>query len=177
MNALAVIAAARAINVSAAKAAAGLKGLGAAAGRGAQTRVAVGAGGEILVLDESYNANPTSMAAAIALLGQLQPKRGGRRIAVLGDMLELGPDAPALHAGLAGALEAARVDRLYVAGALMRNLWEKAPAPMRGAAAPDAGALAPEVVAAVRDGDIVMVKGSNASKVSEIVTALKAAPR
>jgi UDP-N-acetylmuramoyl-tripeptide--D-alanyl-D-alanine ligase len=127
------------------------------------------------MLDESYNANPTSMGAAIALLAQLKPRGAGRRIAVLGDMLELGPEAPALHAGLAKALVAASVDQLYVAGALMRHLWEKAPEAMRAGAAPDAKALAPAVVAAARDGDIVMVKGSNASKVSEIVAALKAA--
>ncbi len=175
MNALAVLAAACALGVSAAKAASGFKGLAAAAGRGAQTRASLKAGGEILILDESYNANPTSMAAAIALLGQLRPKGKGRRIAVLGEMLELGPAAPALHAGLSEALVAAGVERLYVAGALMRNLWDKTPAPMRGAAAETANLLAPEVIASIRDGDIVMVKGSNASKVSEIVAAIKAA--
>jgi UDP-N-acetylmuramoyl-tripeptide--D-alanyl-D-alanine ligase len=175
MNALAVIGAARALGLPAAKAAAGLKGLGAAAGRGAQTRVRLKTGAEVLLLDESYNANPTSMAAALALLGQLQPRGQGRRIAVLGDMLELGAEAPALHAGLAGALAAARVDRLFVAGALMRRLWDEAPHAIRAAAAPDAQSLTPAVLAAVEDGDIIMVKGSNASKVSEIVAALKAA--
>lgn len=175
MNALAVIGAARALGVPAVKAAAGLKGLAAAPGRGAQTRIKLKSGAEVLILDESYNANPTSMAAALALLGQLRPKGQGRRIAVLGEMLELGADAPALHAGLAEALVAAKVDRLYVAGALMRHLWENAPAAIRAGAAPDAKALTPSVVASVHDGDIVMVKGSNASKVSEIVAALKAA--
>ncbi|MDZ7628214.1 MAG: UDP-N-acetylmuramoyl-tripeptide--D-alanyl-D-alanine ligase [Parvularculaceae bacterium] len=175
MNALSVIGAARALGVSAARAASGLKGLAAGQGRGAQTKVRLPSGGEIVILDESYNANPTSMAAAIALLGQMKPRGKGRRIAVLGDMLELGPDAPALHAGLSNALVAANVDRLYVAGALMQNLWASAPEAMRGGAAPNARALAPQVVAAVADGDIVMVKGSNASKVSEIVTALLAA--
>ncbi len=175
MNALAVVGAARAIGVPAAKAAAGLKGVAAAAGRGAQSRIRLRSGAEVLILDESYNANPTSMAAALSLLGQLQPKGKGRRIAVLGEMLELGPDAPALHAGLAEALVAARVDRLYVAGALMRHLWDKAPEAIRASAAPDAKALTAAVVASVHDGDIVMVKGSNASKVSEIVAALKSA--
>ncbi|HBK92849.1 MAG TPA: UDP-N-acetylmuramoylalanyl-D-glutamyl-2, 6-diaminopimelate--D-alanyl-D-alanine ligase [Parvularcula sp.] len=175
MNALAVLGAARALGVSAAKAASGLKGLSAAQGRGAQTRVTLKSGGEIVILDESYNANPTSMAAAIALLGQLQPKGQGRRIAVLGDMLELGERAPALHAGLSEALVAAGIDRLYVAGALMRNLWDKTPEGVRGAAVENAKALAPLVLADARAGDIVMVKGSNASKVSEIVTALKGA--
>lgn len=175
MNALAVIGAAWALGVSAARAAAGLKGLGAAAGRGAQSCVRLANGAEITILDESYNANPTSMAAALALLGQLKPKGAGRRIAVLGQMLELGAAGPALHAGLAEPLVAAGVDALYVAGALMDHLWDKAPAAIRAGRAVDACALAPTILAALKDGDIVMVKGSNASKVSEIVAAIKAA--
>jgi UDP-N-acetylmuramoyl-tripeptide--D-alanyl-D-alanine ligase len=174
MNALAVIGAACATGVSPARAAAGLKGLGAAAGRGAQTRVRLNSGAEVIILDESYNANPTSMAAALALLGQMKPKGSGRRIAVLGQMLELGPQGPALHAGLAEPLVAAGVDALYVAGALMDHLWEKAPEAMRAGRAADAEALAPGLLSALRDGDIVMVKGSNASKVSKIVAAIKA---
>lgn len=175
MNALAVIGAAAATGVSVIKAAAGLKGLGAAAGRGAQTRVRLQSGAEIVILDESYNANPTSMAAALTLLGQMTPKKKGRRIAVLGQMLELGPEGPALHAGLAEPLLAAGVDALYVAGALMDHLWEKVPATIRAGRAAAAGALAPAILSMLRDGDIVMVKGSNASKVSEIVAAIKAA--
>lgn len=174
-NALAVVGAARAVGISAVKATAGLKGLGAAAGRGAQTTVKLASGAEVTVLDESYNANPTSMAAALALLGQMTPKGKGRRIAVLGQMLELGASGPALHAGLADALVGARVDALYVAGALMDHLWEKAPAAIRAGRAADARALVATVVADLKDGDIVMVKGSNASKVSEIVAAVKAA--
>lgn len=174
-NALAVVGAARAVGISAVKAAAGLKGFGAAAGRGAQTTVKLASGAEVTVLDESYNANPTSMAAALALLGQMTPKGKGRRIAVLGQMLELGASGPALHAGLADALVGARVDALYVAGALMDHLWEKAPTAIRAGRAADARALVATVVADLKDGDIVMVKGSNASKVSEIVAAVKAA--
>jgi UDP-N-acetylmuramoyl-tripeptide--D-alanyl-D-alanine ligase len=175
MNALAVIGAAYATGASAAKAAAGLKGLGAAAGRGAQTRVCFSSGAEITILDESYNANPTSMSAALELLGQMTPKGKGRRVAVLGQMLELGPQGPALHAGLAEPLVAAGVEALYVAGALMDNLWEKAPEAMKAGRAADAAALAPAILGALKDGDIIMVKGSNASKVSEIVAAIKAA--
>lgn len=175
MNSLAVIGAACAIGVSAAKATAGLKGLGAAAGRGARTTVRLGSGVQVAVIDESYNANPTSMAAALALLGQIEPRGRGRRIAVLGQMLELGPAGPALHAALLEPVIAAGVDALYVAGALMDHLWEKAPASIRGGKAADARALGPEILNALKDGDIVMVKGSNASKVSEIVAAIKAA--
>ncbi len=175
MNALSVIGAARAVGVSAAKAVAGLKGLGAAAGRGAQTRVRLNSGAEVTILDESYNANPTSMAAALALLGQIAPRGQGKRIAVLGQMLELGEAGPALHAGLAEPLIAARVDALYVAGALMDNLWDKVPTAIRAGRAADARSLAAPILGALQDGDIVMVKGSNASKVSEIVVAVKAA--
>lgn len=175
MNALAVIAAARALGVSAARAGAGLAGLGAAAGRGAQSTVRLASGAEIVLIDESYNANPTSMAAAFAVLAQTTPKRAGRRIAVLGQMLELGPQGPALHAGLAQPLLAAGIDALYVAGALMDHLWEKTPPALRAGKAVDARALAPTILQALKDGDIVMVKGSNGSKVSEIVAAIKAA--
>ncbi len=175
MNALAVIGAARAVGVAAARAAVGLKGLGAAAGRGAQTTVRLKSGATVIVLDESYNANPTSIAAALALLGQMTPKRGGRRIAVLGQMLELGPTGPALHAALVDPLVAAEVDALYVAGALMDHLWEKAPPAIRAGKAADARALVDAVISGLKDGDIVMVKGSNASKVSEIVAAIKSA--
>ncbi|OFX00415.1 MAG: hypothetical protein A3E78_15985 [Alphaproteobacteria bacterium RIFCSPHIGHO2_12_FULL_63_12] len=175
MNALAVIAAARALGVSAARAGAGLAGLGAAVGRGAQSTVRLASGAEIILIDESYNANPTSMAAAFAVLAQTKPKQGGRRIAVLGQMLELGPQGPALHAGLAQPLLAAGIDALYVAGALMDHLWEKTPPALRAGKAADARALAPTILQALKDGDIVMVKGSNGSKVSEIVAAIKAA--
>jgi UDP-N-acetylmuramoyl-tripeptide--D-alanyl-D-alanine ligase len=174
-NALAVIGAACALGVSAARAAAALKDLGAVAGRGAQSSVRLSSGAKVTLIDESYNANPTSMAAAFAVLAATRPKPGGRRIAVLGQMLELGDDAPALHAGLAGPLSAAGVDSLFVVGALMDHLWNAVPAAIRAGKAGDARALASAVVAALRDGDIVMVTGSNGSKVSEIVAAIKAA--
>jgi UDP-N-acetylmuramoyl-tripeptide--D-alanyl-D-alanine ligase len=90
-------------------------------------------------------------------------------------MLELGDEAPALHAGLAESLSAAGVDSLFVVGALMDHLWNKVPAAIKAGRAADARALAPAVIAALRDGDIVMVKGSNGSKVSDIVAAIKAA--
>ncbi len=172
VNSLAVIATAQALGADVATAAEALAAFSPAEGRGVRRDIALPGGGSIVLIDESYNANPASMAAAIALLGAAKPKRGGRRIAVLGDMLELGSAAPALHEGLAEPLKAARVDRLYVAGDFMRHLWEKAPATMRAKAAPAAAALVAEVVGALRDGDIVMVKGSNASKVSEVARAL-----
>ncbi len=175
MNALAVIAAARALGGSAAKAASSLKSLGAAPGRGAQSIVRLAGGGAVTILDESYNANPTSMRAALAVLGQMTPTGRGRRIAVLGEMFELGQTAPQLHAGLAEPLVAAGVEALYVAGALMDHLWAAAPVAIRAGRAADARSLAPMILGSLSDGDIIMVKGSNASKVSEIVAAIKAA--
>ncbi|MCB2112656.1 MAG: UDP-N-acetylmuramoyl-tripeptide--D-alanyl-D-alanine ligase [Parvularculaceae bacterium] len=174
MNALAVIGAVSALGGSAARAAAGLKGLAAAAGRGAQSKARLPGGGEVTILDESYNANPTSMAAALALLGQLTPERTGRRVAVIGDMLELGPASHALHADLLAPLLAAKVDALYVAGSLVNYLWEKAPPAIRAGRADDARTLSRTIIGELKDGDIVMVKGSNGSKVSEIVAAIKA---
>ncbi len=144
-------------------AAAALKEFTALKGRGARF-----AAGGIDVIDESYNANPTSMIAALALLA----KATGRRIAVLGDMLEMGPESAALHAGLAPYLEAA--DLVFLCGPLMKSLWDAMPAKRRAAYAASSAELAPTVTAALQTGDTVLVKGSNGSRMSVIVEALKA---
>jgi UDP-N-acetylmuramoyl-tripeptide--D-alanyl-D-alanine ligase len=141
-------------------------------GRGLEREVQV-ADGAFTLIDESYNANPISMRAAIATLGA-RPA-AGRRIAVLTDMLELGADAARLHAGLAKPLEAARTDLVFCAGPLMKSLWDALPSAMRGAYAPGAAELAPDVVGAARAGDVIMVKGSNGSKAGLIARALSAA--
>ena len=130
-------------------------------------------GGQVLLIDESYNANPTSMRAALALLGQV-PMRGlGRRIAVSGDMLELGPQGAALHAALAEAVLASAVDLVYCAGPLMKSLWDALPSERRGGYAENSAALEPEVLGAITAGDAVMVKGSLGSRMAPIVKALK----
>jgi UDP-N-acetylmuramoyl-tripeptide--D-alanyl-D-alanine ligase len=131
-------------------------------------------GGRATLIDESYNANPTSMRAAIALLGQAVPAGEGRRIAVLGDMRELGAEGPALHAGLAPALAAARVDRVYLAGPLMKSLWDVLPAAQRGAWAPAAADLHSALYETIGIGDVIMVKGSNASRMAPLVEAIRA---
>ncbi len=171
-NAVAVLAAVEALGGDVERAAADLATLSAPPGRGRKRRLPV-PGGEILLLDESYNANPASMAAAIALLG-LQP---GRRIAVLGDMLELGEEAPALHAALAPALLAAGVARVFTCGPLARALYEALPAGLRGAHAAHSAALAPSVVEALRPGDVVLVKGSLGSRMVRVIEALEAVGR
>ena len=105
-----------------------------AKGRGVHHHLRIESG-ELLLIDESYNANPVSMAAALALLGRAKTGKGGRRIAVLGDMLELGKDGASLHAELFKAVDANKVDVVYAAGPLMAHLWEKTPEERRGASA------------------------------------------
>jgi len=129
--------------------------------------------GSALLIDESYNANPASMRAAIALLGQAAIGPQGRRIAVLGDMLELGDQGNELHRALAGPIEAANVDLVYCSGPQMRALWEALPSSRRGGYAETAAALESSVLDVLRDGDAVMVKGSLGSKMGPIVKALE----
>ncbi|WDI30390.1 UDP-N-acetylmuramoylalanyl-D-glutamyl-2,6-diaminopimelate--D-alanyl-D-alanine ligase [Hyphococcus flavus] len=171
-NMLAALAAADAVGAPLEPAIRALADISPTEGRGARAQIIVD-GGEATLIDESYNANPASMSAAIGLLGASELEAGGRRIAVLGEMLELGPDAPQLHAALAEALVAAKVDRVYAAGQLMRHLWDQLPPNMRGLHAGDAVGLVGPVLDMVAPGDIVMVKGSNASKVSAVARALK----
>jgi UDP-N-acetylmuramoyl-tripeptide--D-alanyl-D-alanine ligase len=142
------------------------------AGRGAPIEIDV-AGGSALVIDDSYNANPASVDAALAVLGQSPIGQHGRRIAVLGDMLELGPKGPALHRGLAKSVTANAVDLVFCCGALMENLWRALPAARRGGYAEDSGALEAQVLPAVRAGDVLMVKGSLGSRMGPIVKALQ----
>lgn len=129
-------------------------------------------GGTATLIDESYNANPTSMRAAIAVLALAPVGPGGQRIAVIGDMRELGADAAALHAGLAPDLLAAGIDRVYCAGPLAAALYEALPAAARGAYAHTAAELEPAVMAALRPGDAIMVKASNGSRLGPLVTHL-----
>ena len=119
---------------------------------------------QCLLIDESYNANPASMRAAIDLLGAATISAQGRRIAVLGDMLELGPSGPALHAALNDDLQRNRIDLVFAAGPLSRHLFDALPPEKRGAWAETAAALEPLVAEALRAGDVVMVKGSNGSE-------------
>jgi len=172
MNSLAVLAAARLAGVDLAMAALALAELEPASGRG--TRITLDTpGGKALLIDESYNANPLSMTAAIALLGQAEPGPRGRRIAVLGDMLELGGQSADLHAGLAQPIVDHAIDLVFCAGPAMRNLWEALPSNRRGGYANDSGALEPQVLAAVAGGDAIMIKGSFGSKMTPIVKALQ----
>ena len=169
MNALAALAAASALGADPVRGARALEAFVAVSGRGAQRRLLL-AEGDVLLLDESYNASGASVRAALEVLG-LQPAR--RRIAVLGDMLELGEIGPAEHAGLAPDVNAA-TDLVFACGPLSRHLFAAIPVAKRGAHADTARDLAPVVVAALRPGDVVLVKGSLGSRMRDVVAALDA---
>ena len=145
------------------------------AGRGAEKLVRID-GGSFRLIDESYNANPISMRAAMATLGQRRVDSPGRRIVALTDMLELGEEAESFHVGLLQPIEEAGITQVFLAGPLMKALWDSLPAARQGAYAPSAAELAPRLVEAVRPGDVVMVKGSNGSKASTLAAALAQAP-
>jgi len=169
-NSLAVVAAATALGADPGRVARALCDFTAPAGRGARQRLPWKEG-TITLIDESHNANPASMQAALALLGQGQ----GRKLAVLADMRELGEQGPALHAELADPVAAAGIDLVFTAGPLMEQLYRALPARRRGAHAPSTEALLPELLAAIRPGDVVLVKGSFGSRTGLIVDGLRAA--
>jgi len=148
--------------------------LQAAPGRGAPITIEL-SGGLALLLDESYNANPASVEAALAVLGRSVIGPQGRRIAVLGDMLELGPTGLDLHRGLADAVVANDIDLVFCCGPMMHALWHALPANRRGGYAEDSAALEAQVLPAIRAGDVVMVKGSLGSHMAPIVKALQRA--
>jgi UDP-N-acetylmuramoyl-tripeptide--D-alanyl-D-alanine ligase len=113
------------------------------------------------------------MRAALNVLGQAAVGARGRRIAVLGDMLELGPTGSALHESLAEAVTANRIDLVYCCGPLMRNLWDALSAGKRGGYADSSASLQVQVVSAIRAGDAIMIKGSLGSRMKTIVNALE----
>lgn len=171
MNALAVLAAVRLMDADLAKAAIALGELVPPVGRGRRISLRL-PGGDGLLIDESYNANPASMRAAIEVLSRAPVGKQGRRIAILGDMLELGPEAAARHIEIAQSLDAGKIDLVLCSGPLMRSLWEALPSAKRGGYAENAEALEPQVISALRGGDAVMIKGSNASGMGRIVKSL-----
>lgn len=172
-NAIAVAAALDAIGAPPADAMAALAELAPPPGRGARTRIAAG-GGDILLIDESYNANPASMRAALATLATVSQQNFPRRIAILGDMLELGPSAAQLHRDLFDAVDDAGVELLFACGPLMKGLYDAAPSAMKGGYAPTASELTPLVLSQIQAGDVLMVKASNGTRLSSLVDAVKA---
>ncbi len=172
INSLAVLAAALFVGADLDAAAASLAGISPGKGRGTRSQLQL-ASGTALLIDESYNANPASMRAAIGVLGRIGPGGEGRRIAVLGDMLELGQSELALHAALVDVLETARVDRVHLVGERMAALWEVLPPDRRGVYAVNADGLAAALADDLRPGDVMMVKGSNGIRLGALVEALR----
>ncbi len=125
------------------------------------------------LIDDSYNANPASMAAALEVLALSAPGARGRRVAILGDMLELGEGEARLHADLAGLEALGRIDRVHCIGSRMRALWERLEGEMQGRWAERAGDLAARAGVLVRPGDVVLVKGSLGARMAEVVDALR----
>jgi UDP-N-acetylmuramoyl-tripeptide--D-alanyl-D-alanine ligase len=168
-NALAVLAAVEAVGGDLALAGLALGELGGLKGRGERHRIGL-AGGEALLIDESYNANPASMAATLKVLGE--EKVAGRRIAVLGAMRELGDDSADFHAALADPLERAHVDYAILVGREMEALAKALGGQVKMAHVPDATAAIPLARAAIGPGDAMLVKGSNSIGLAALVEAL-----
>ncbi|MBY0611478.1 MAG: UDP-N-acetylmuramoylalanyl-D-glutamyl-2,6-diaminopimelate--D-alanyl-D-alanine ligase [Beijerinckiaceae bacterium] len=174
LNSLAILAAVEALGADLAQAGLALASFAPAVGRGSRATLKIKTGSFVL-LDESYNANPASMKAAFDVLGRAATSGKGRRIAVLGDMLELGPQAEMLHRNLLEPLKSSGIDLVFACGPLMKALFDALPAALQGGYALNSEALEQSVSSQVQPGDVVMVKGSNGSKMGLIVKSLKEA--
>ncbi|MBL8575851.1 MAG: UDP-N-acetylmuramoylalanyl-D-glutamyl-2,6-diaminopimelate--D-alanyl-D-alanine ligase [Mesorhizobium sp.] len=170
-NALAVLGAADLAGADVEKVAEALSTLSAEAGRG-KRHVLRHPEGPITLIDESYNANPASMKAAISLLDATPVTGGGRRIAVLGDMLELGAHSQALHSGLADLIAGTRTDLILLAGPEMKSLAEALPEGLPFEYRSGADDLKPVLIDTIRPGDVVMIKSSKGIGFSKLVDAL-----
>jgi UDP-N-acetylmuramoyl-tripeptide--D-alanyl-D-alanine ligase len=180
-NALGVLAVAEALGLDLALAAHDLGRWHPPAGRGTRETVVLDAleGLSFDLIDDAFNANPASMAASLAVLALQRPLDGqgrldaGRRIAILGDMLELGPTELALHEAIADHPAMAQLDRVHCVGPRMRALHAVLPQRLRGRWAETATELLAEARQLVDAGDVVLVKGSKGIKVSLLVDALR----
>ncbi len=171
-NSLAVLAACHALDADMARVVLALAEFRAPKGRGQRLRLSHPSG-PFTLIDESYNANPASMRAALALLGQTSPDGRGRRIAVLGDMLELGDAGSSLHRGLGPAVAESGADLVFLAGPQMADLWQDLPDQRRGAYAEKAADLEPILLETVGPGDVLMMKASLGSRLGPVVEAVK----
>ncbi len=170
-NSLAVVAALLALHADVEAAVPALAGMTAAKGRGARRELKL-EDGAILLIDESYNANPASMRSALAAMATVPRQRFKRRIAVLGDMLELGEESGRLHEDLKEPVDAAEVDLVFACGPHMQRLYAALPEARRGEWGPTSQDILGPLIAAVRGGDVVMIKGSLGSRMEPLVEAL-----
>ena len=167
INSLAVMAVVSALGADPEKAGEALADFKAPKGRGQRHQIKRN-GGWIELIDESYNANPVSMRAAISLLDKTE----GRRIVALGDMLELGQQSARLHAELAGPLAESQVDRVFTVGSSMRHLHAALPVDQRGVHVDQADMLVPILAGELKAGDTILIKGSLGSAMGQVVDAL-----
>ena len=167
VNSLAIVTIARILQFDLAKVVEILQDLKPLPGRGAQYRLTID-GKKVILIDDAYNANPTSMRAGLSVLSQ----QSGRKIAVLGEMGELGEQGPSFHEALGESVHKAGVDLVFASGELMQHLYTKLPEGNLGAYKPTAAELVEPVMAAIQDGDNIFIKGSKASEVSRVVQAL-----
>ena len=175
-NILAVLAVAKLAGADLTKSALALGDMQPEAGRGARHRLAVGRG-QFTLIDESYNANPASMKAAIAMLVASKPNNMGRRIAVLGDMLELGEKSGEMHGALVSELNGSNIDQVYLVGPDMVHLHDNLQSDLLASYVPDVNQLKPILFSNLQADDVVMVKASKgigfAGLVDELVRKFK----
>jgi UDP-N-acetylmuramoyl-tripeptide--D-alanyl-D-alanine ligase len=171
-NAMAVLAAVKAAGGDLAAAAQALGTMATPEGRGRRVAIELPGGGTATIIDDAYNASPASMRAAFGVLSQTEPGAGGRRIAVLGDMLELGHGSARAHEELAPDLLAANVDLVLTTGANMMNLDDTLPRRKRGGHTARAEDLVPLLLDVLKPGDIVLVKASHSQQLTQVVEAL-----
>jgi len=172
-NSLAILGAIAALDLDVEQAAKSLIEASPVKGRGERHTIKFLSGESITLIDESYNASPASMRAAIETLASVEPGKGGRRIAVLGDMLELGDEYPEHHAALVHPLEDAEIDLVFTVGRGMSHLRDALSPAMRGGYALSSDMLSTQLFSRLKHGDVVMVKGSAGSRMGLIVETLK----
>jgi UDP-N-acetylmuramoyl-tripeptide--D-alanyl-D-alanine ligase len=170
LNSLAVLAAVSALNYPLEPALERIARFAALSGRGDEFELTVD-GRRLTVVDHAYNANPGSMQAALEHLRDMTDAH--RRVAVLGEMAELGPQAPQLHASLAPLVERCAIDRVYVTGELYASFWERLPASRRGRYTNSLEELKLALQEELVDRDVVLLKGSNSTGIHKIVAWMK----
>jgi UDP-N-acetylmuramoyl-tripeptide--D-alanyl-D-alanine ligase len=173
VNALAVLAGVAALGGDVRRAARDLGQSKALKGRGQREAITLN-NGALLLIDESYNASPTAMRAAFSVLAGIKPHSGGRRVAILGDMRELGIEGPALHRALRDDIVSAGIDRVYCVGPLMGELFALLPAAMQAQHTAESIAMVAPVLTDLRAHDVVLVKGSLGTRMAPIVDAIRA---